>query len=288
MMKKSEIEYVWKKILKNYKKKTNRKQINHLNLHNSILLFQTCKMTSSSSSSNVALTTSLSLEKVKGLYYSPTSCGAASFIAAHWAQLNIPCFAVNLNTHQLVSSAKLAEEDFFKINPKGNVPTIVLEDGTILNEGVACLSWIADQSLLNHKNPIQPSTESEKYKILNLLAWVASELQPCISRLIPKVVQKEWPAAVRDLLIERAHKQMDRCVLLLSEGKKDSTFLNGTANLTTVDLIAHIVLGWAKAMDFLKMEEKYPMLIQYIERVKNHPVVVAAVKHMQTQPVKTN
>lgn len=37
------------------------------------------------------------------LYYTPTSCGAASFIVAHAAGLNIECEEVNLGTHQTAS-----------------------------------------------------------------------------------------------------------------------------------------------------------------------------------------
>ena len=74
------------------------------------------------------------------LYYTPTSCGAASFIAAHIAGLNWEAEQVDLGTHQTSSGA-----DFYAINIKGNVPAVVLEDGTVLNEGSAVLQYIADQ-----------------------------------------------------------------------------------------------------------------------------------------------
>ena len=34
--------------------------------------------------------------------------------------------------------------DFYSINPKGNVPTLVLDDGYVINENVASLSYITD------------------------------------------------------------------------------------------------------------------------------------------------
>ena len=74
------------------------------------------------------------------LYYTPTSCGAASFIAAHIAGVRIEAEQVALNTHLTASGA-----DFYAINPKGNVPTLVVSDGFVLNEGAAVLQWIADQ-----------------------------------------------------------------------------------------------------------------------------------------------
>ena len=74
------------------------------------------------------------------LYYTPTSCGAASFISAYSAGLPFQCETVNLQTHTTASGA-----DFYAINPKGNVGTLILDDGTLLNENVAILSYIADQ-----------------------------------------------------------------------------------------------------------------------------------------------
>ena len=76
------------------------------------------------------------------LYYTPTSCGAASFIAAFTANVKLDCEQVALNTHRTTSGA-----DFYKINSKGNVPCVVLDDGTVLNENAAVLQYIADQVL---------------------------------------------------------------------------------------------------------------------------------------------
>ncbi len=64
------------------------------------------------------------------LYYTPTSCGAASFLAANIAGLTLECETIDLGSHKTASGA-----DFYTINPKGNVPAIVLDDGTLLNEG---------------------------------------------------------------------------------------------------------------------------------------------------------
>jgi hypothetical protein len=49
------------------------------------------------------------------LYYTSTSCGAASFIAAHASGLGLACEEVNLGEHKTASGA-----DFYAINPKGN------------------------------------------------------------------------------------------------------------------------------------------------------------------------
>src|ERR1700737_4553304 len=73
------------------------------------------------------------------LYYTPTSCGAANFLAASIGGLEVEAEVVDLPTNKTESRT-----DFCTINPKGNVPTIVLPDGTILNENVATLTYLAD------------------------------------------------------------------------------------------------------------------------------------------------
>lgn len=75
------------------------------------------------------------------LYYTPTSCGMANFISAVHAGVKIDCEQVNLSTHRTTAG----DVDFYTINPKGNVPTLVLDDGTVLNENAATLQYIADQ-----------------------------------------------------------------------------------------------------------------------------------------------
>lgn len=73
------------------------------------------------------------------LYYTATSCGAASFIAAYTAGLPWECELVDLGTHRTASGV-----DFYTINPKGNVPALVLDDGTVINENIGVHQYIVD------------------------------------------------------------------------------------------------------------------------------------------------
>ena len=74
------------------------------------------------------------------LYYTTTSCGASSFMAAKAAGLKFEAEQVNLATHRTV----VGDVDFYTINPKGNVPCLVLDNGIVINENIASLSFIGD------------------------------------------------------------------------------------------------------------------------------------------------
>ena len=69
----------------------------------------------------------------------PSSCGAASYIAAFKAGIigsKLKTEEVSIRTHKTADGA-----DYYAVNPKGNVPALVLVDGTLLNEGAAVLQW---------------------------------------------------------------------------------------------------------------------------------------------------
>ena len=78
------------------------------------------------------------------LYYTPTSCGASSFIAAYTANVRIETEQVEFDAQHVKRWTKVGKVDFYSVNPKGNVPTLVLDDGTVLNENIASLQYIAD------------------------------------------------------------------------------------------------------------------------------------------------
>lgn len=163
------------------------------------------------------------------LYYTPTSCGAANFLAASIGGLQFDSEVVDLATHKTKSGA-----DFYGINPKGNVPTIVLPDGTILNENVATLTYLAD----NGNAGLSPKEGTlERYQYLNHVAFVASELHKGVGALFNPGLSPE----AREGAKGNALKKIDQLVSLLGGGKK--RFLNGKS-LSAADLYAYIVLSW--------------------------------------------
>lgn len=164
------------------------------------------------------------------LYYTPTSCGAANFLAASIGGLDFDSETVDLGSHKTKSGA-----DFYAINPKGNVPTIVFQDGSLLNENVATLTYLADRGNAN----LAPKEGSkERYAYLNDLGFVASELHPAYGALFnPKLTPEGREAAIGNVL-----RRVDKLIAMLDGGKKK--FLNGSS-LSAADLYAYIVLSWS-------------------------------------------
>ena len=84
------------------------------------------------------------------LYYSPGACSLSPHIALHEAGL----------AHELVKVDLRAKnengDDFTKINPKGQVPALMLDNGQLLTEGPVIVQAIADQA--TGKNLRRPVT----------------------------------------------------------------------------------------------------------------------------------
>jgi glutathione S-transferase len=70
------------------------------------------------------------------LYVMPGACSLASHIALLWA--GAP-FELEVLSHEAVGS-----DVFRRLNPKGAVPTLLLDDGTVITESLAILDYIAD------------------------------------------------------------------------------------------------------------------------------------------------
>jgi len=198
---------------------------------------------------SLAFVTSIPAMTTFKLYYTPTSCGAANFLAASIGGLQFDSETVDLATHKTKSGA-----DFYSINPKGNVPTIVLPDGKILNENVATLTYLADAG---NAGLAPKDGTPERYEYLNHLAFVATELHKGVGALFNPGLSPE----AREGAKGNALKKIDQLVGLLDGGKK--SFLNGKS-LSAADLYAYIVLSWT---GYLKIELS-PAAQTYFDGIK--------------------
>ena len=164
------------------------------------------------------------------LYYTPTSCGAASFLTATIGGLEFDSEVVDLPTHKTKSGA-----DFYTINPKGNVPTIVFSDGSMLNENVATLTYLADTG--NAGLAPKEGTPA-RYQYLNQIAFVTSELHKAFGALFNPTLSPDAREGAKVVI----GKKIEQLLTMLDGGKK--RYLNGSS-LSAADIYAHIVLGWS-------------------------------------------
>ena len=176
---------------------------------------------------------------------------------------------VNIQTHKTASDA-----DFYSINPKGNVPALVLDDGTLLNENAAVLQYIADLK----PGSIAPLNDTIDRVILqNILSYLSSEVHPSIGGLFNPTLGDETKQFIRSNAAKKlsyieAHLLADKSFLLAD-------------SFSIVDSYLYIILSWTKyvAIDL----SPYPKVSAYFDRIAALPNVKAAHDRITTYPSTT-
>ena len=100
------------------------------------------------------------------LYFSPGACSLSDRIALYEADLAFDSEMVDLETKRTESG-----DDYLRINPKGDVPTLVLDTGETLTENVAVLDWVAQQD-----SKLRPLTPMGRTRLLEALTYISAEL----------------------------------------------------------------------------------------------------------------
>ena len=76
------------------------------------------------------------------LYYSPGACSLSPHIALLEAGLPYDLVKVDLRAKKLENG-----DDYLKINPKGQVPALALDNGELVTEGPVIVQMIADKAV---------------------------------------------------------------------------------------------------------------------------------------------
>src|SRR5438132_525284 len=118
----------------------------------------------------------LTMEAPMKLYYSPGACSLAAHILAQEGGIPLDLIKVDLKAHKTQKG-----EDYYAINPKGYVPALRLDDGELLTENVAVLSYIADRKPDAGLAPAAGTME--RYRLLEWLAFVSTELHKSFAPL---------------------------------------------------------------------------------------------------------
>ena len=192
------------------------------------------------------------------LYYSPGACSLSPHIVLAESGLAFDLDKVDFHTMKTERGA-----DFSKINPKGYVPVIELDNGQVLTEGSAIVQYLADQ--VPQKKLAPPAGTMERYRLQEWLNFIATELHKGYSPLFNSKLPDDMRAKSVDRLGARigiAAKQLEK-----------SSYLMGDA-FTVADAYLFTILRWSPRVE-LDLSP-WPVLSGYQKRVAERPAVHAA------------
>lgn len=194
------------------------------------------------------------------LYYSPGASSLASHIALREAGLPFELERVSLKTKKTASDA-----DYLRVSPKGYVPTLQFEDGTVLTETAAILLWAGDQVPEKRLAPL-PGT-MERYHLVEWLSFIGTELHKSFGAL--------FDAEAPDAAKAAARERLGRRLGYLDKALGDAQFLLGD-HFSVADAYLFTVLGWGRFVDVDLA--RWPRLAAYAARIGARPRLRDALK----------
>ena len=189
------------------------------------------------------------------LYYSRGACSQVPHIILHEAGLPHDSAKVDLRAKKLEDGS-----DYLKINPKGAVPALELDDGQVLTENAVILQYIADQAGAFELLP-QPG-DMQRYRVLEWVNFVATELHKSFGPLFNPAAGEESKQLARDLI----GKKLD----YVDQQIGDKDYLLGD-QFTLPDAYLFVMLGWTagQSIDL----SRWPKLAAFRERISKRESV---------------
>jgi len=195
------------------------------------------------------------------LYYAPGACSLSPHIALLEAGLPYDLVKVDLRAKKLENG-----DDFWKVNPKGQVPALALDSGELVTEGPIIVQMVADKVKDKHLAPARDS--DERYKLLEWLNYITSELHKNLGAMFSPVLSDDTKAFFKD-------RTMGKFKYLETQ-LAGRDYLMGK-QFTVADGYLFTMLMWA--IDRLKFDlSSLPNLMAYKARVAARPKVQEALK----------
>jgi glutathione S-transferase len=186
------------------------------------------------------------------LYYAPGGCSLADHIAL--LETGLPHTLVSVGRNRRTEDGR----DFSAINPKGYLPALELDDGTILTENLAILAYIADQA-----GTLLPKDGIDRWRTLEATEFMTTEFHGSFRAFFQHDATQAQRAKARRLLVKH--------FATIAEQLGDRPFLVGD-RMTIADPYLVVMLMWAGKNE-IEVPER---LTDYLARMKKMPSVARA------------
>lgn len=195
------------------------------------------------------------------LYYAPGACSLSPHIALREAGLPFTLEKVDTKTKKTESGA-----DFYAVNPRGYVPALQLDDGSVLTEGAAIVQYIADLKPEAELAP-KPATLA-RARLQEELNFIASELHKGFSPLFNTSDSEANRATAK----EKLSRRFDNVEAKLADGR---SYLLGE-RFSVADGYLFTVANWGGHLGFPL--DRWPKVQALMARVAERATVQAAMQ----------
>lgn len=191
------------------------------------------------------------------LHYAPGACSLAPHIIAREAGVDLTLVKVDIQASHRTEDGR----DFRTINPRGYVPALVLDDGSLHTEASVLVQYLAD---LAPESGLMPEAGSPaRLEVQEWLAFIATELHKTFS---PWLWSKETAESTRATALARIAIRFAE----VDNALANRSYLTGET-FTAADAYLFTIANWA---NFLSIDlEPYPNLAAFMKRAAARPAV---------------
>ncbi|WP_436662172.1 glutathione transferase GstA [Acinetobacter sp. P1(2025)] len=193
------------------------------------------------------------------LFYSPNACSLAPHIVLR--ELGFPFDLIKVDLQQHLTELG---EDFYRLNKKGQVPVLQLEDGSFLTEGAVISQFFVDQ--FERKDLLPEINTVERYQTLSWMNFIASEIHKAYSPFFHESYGEE-SKTIFSTILNKHYAWVDQQL----DGQN---YLSGS-NFTIADIYLFVVTRWA---DFIGLDlGHFIHLTAFMQRIAHRQTVQDAI-----------
>jgi glutathione S-transferase len=194
------------------------------------------------------------------LYYSPGACSLSPHIVARELGIAFELKKVNTKDKTVEGGG-----DYWKVNARGYVPALELENGQVLTEGPAIVQYLADQKPDAGLAPKNGTIE--RYRLQEWLNFLTSEVHKQFSPLFKPNTPEDYKPIAKQNLATRFD--------WLDQQLAGKEYLTGK-QFTVADAYLFVLLNWTRPTQIDL--SKWQNLAAFQKRVAARPKVKEAMQ----------
>lgn len=196
------------------------------------------------------------------LYYSPFACSLASHIVCREVGIDVKLHRTDFKTKLIDGGG-----DLRSVSAMGQVPVLITDDGRVLSENGAVLTYLGDRA--PEKNLVPDAASFERYELTRFLSLIGTEIH---KKGLALVFDPTSPEPVKEFARGAIHRPLG----VLEKHLTEREFLLGNAFT-----VADAYLFWA--LTLLPIGgvplDAYPQLVAYRDRISARPAVKQALDY---------
>lgn len=192
------------------------------------------------------------------LYYSSGACSFAIHILLCEIAKPFTLVKIDLKKHQTEAGL-----DYYKINPRGSVPYLELDNGECISEGPIIAQYICDQA---QRHDLMPAAGTmARYRVMEWQNYISTELHKSFAPLFNPAVNGD----IKQILISKLKKSFES----IAQHLQAQPYL-ANSTFTAADAYLFTVARWAP---YVQLDlSALTALSSYLTRIAERPAVQKA------------